>query len=103
MAQGSPTGSTSPPRPARSMLARMAPDKKGGRLPGNLDRREMVEPGRRAAERLLARTRPDAILCANDLLAVGVLAALREARLDLGGLMTHRVIRITPRRRLDAG
>ena len=45
----------------------------------------MVEPGRHAAERLLARTRPDAILCANDLLAVGVLAALREARLDVPG------------------
>ena len=40
----------------------------------------MVEPGRRAAERLLARARPDAILGANDLLAVGVLAALRDAR-----------------------
>ena len=43
----------------------------------------MVEPGRTAAESLLARVRPDAILCANDLLAVGVLAALREARLDV--------------------
>lgn len=43
----------------------------------------MVEPGRRAAELLLARVRPDAILCANDLLAVGVLAALRDARLDV--------------------
>ena len=43
----------------------------------------MVEPGRRAAERLLARVRPDAILGANDLLAVGVLAALRDAQLDV--------------------
>jgi LacI family transcriptional regulator len=43
----------------------------------------MVEPGRRAAEALLGRARPDAILCANDLLAVGVLAALREAGLDV--------------------
>ncbi len=43
----------------------------------------MVEPGRRAAELLLARVRPDAILCANDLLAVGVLGALRDARLDV--------------------
>jgi LacI family transcriptional regulator len=43
----------------------------------------MVEPGRRAAELLLARVRPDAILCANDLLAVGALAALRDARLDV--------------------
>jgi LacI family transcriptional regulator len=43
----------------------------------------MVEPGRTAAESLLARVRPDAILCANDLLAVGVLAALREAQLDV--------------------
>jgi len=45
----------------------------------------MVEPGRRAAEALLARVRPDAILCANDLLAVGVLAALRGAALDVPG------------------
>ena len=39
----------------------------------------MIEPGRRAVERLLARARPDAIFCANDLLAVGALAALRDA------------------------
>jgi LacI family transcriptional regulator len=39
----------------------------------------MVEPGHAAAERLLARVRPDAILCANDLLAVGTLTALRAA------------------------
>ena len=45
----------------------------------------MVEPGRRAAESLLARALPDAILCANDLLAVGVLAALREAGIDVPG------------------
>ena len=45
----------------------------------------MVEPGRRAAEILLARVRPDAILCANDLLAVGVLGALRNAQLDVPG------------------
>ena len=43
----------------------------------------MVEPGRRAAEQLLARCTPDAILCANDLLAVGVLAALRDAGLQV--------------------
>ena len=43
----------------------------------------MVEPGRRAAEQLLARRTPDAILCANDLLAVGVLAALRDAGLHV--------------------
>ncbi|MEO5575033.1 MAG: LacI family DNA-binding transcriptional regulator [Gaiellaceae bacterium] len=43
----------------------------------------MVEPGRRATELLLARVRPDAIFCANDLLAVGALAALRDARLDV--------------------
>jgi LacI family transcriptional regulator len=41
----------------------------------------MVEPGRRAAERLLRSTRPDAILCANDLLAAGALAALHGAGL----------------------
>jgi LacI family transcriptional regulator len=43
----------------------------------------MVEPGRRATERLLRRVRPDAILCANDLLAIGALAALRDAGLDV--------------------
>jgi LacI family transcriptional regulator len=43
----------------------------------------MVEPGRRATERLLARARPDALLCANDLLAVGALAALRDGGLDV--------------------
>jgi LacI family transcriptional regulator len=45
----------------------------------------MVEPGRDATERLLARARPDALLCANDLLAVGAMAALREAGLDVPG------------------
>ena len=43
----------------------------------------MIEPGRRATERLLERGRPDAILCANDLLAIGALAALRDAGLDV--------------------
>ncbi|MGZ4387940.1 MAG: LacI family DNA-binding transcriptional regulator [Gaiellaceae bacterium] len=43
----------------------------------------MVEPGRLAAERLLARVRPDAIFCANDLLALGTLAALRAAGLEV--------------------
>jgi LacI family transcriptional regulator len=43
----------------------------------------MVEPGREAAGRLLERARPDAIFCANDLLAVGALAAAREAGLAL--------------------
>jgi LacI family transcriptional regulator, galactose operon repressor len=42
-----------------------------------------VEPGRAAAERLLARVRPDAIFCANDLIAVGAMAALRDAGLDV--------------------
>lgn len=45
----------------------------------------MIEPGRRAAARLLTRARPDAILCANDLLALGALAALREAALAVPG------------------
>ena len=45
----------------------------------------MTGPGRRATERLLARGRPDAIFCANDLLAVGALAALRDARLSVPG------------------
>jgi LacI family transcriptional regulator len=42
----------------------------------------MIEPGREAAERLLQRTKPDAIFCANDLLALGALSALRAAGLD---------------------
>ena len=45
----------------------------------------MAEPGRRAAEALLDRVRPDAILGANDLLAVGVLAALHERGLEVPG------------------
>lgn len=45
----------------------------------------MIEPGRSAAERLLARARPDAIFCANDLLAVGALSALREVGHDVPG------------------
>jgi LacI family transcriptional regulator, galactose operon repressor len=45
----------------------------------------MVEPGHSATERLLERTRPDALLCANDLLAVGALVALREAGLGVPG------------------
>ena len=44
-----------------------------------------VQPGREATVRLLARCRPDAILCTNDLLAVGALAALRDAGLDVPG------------------
>ncbi|MCW2965586.1 MAG: LacI family transcriptional regulator [Actinomycetia bacterium] len=43
----------------------------------------MIEPGREAAERLLARTTPDAIFCANDLLALGALSALRAAGLGV--------------------
>jgi LacI family transcriptional regulator len=42
-----------------------------------------IEPGREAVERLLARTTPDAIFCANDLLALGALSALRAAGLDV--------------------
>jgi LacI family transcriptional regulator len=40
-----------------------------------------LEPGREAAERLLERTNPDAIFCANDLLALGAIAALHAAGL----------------------
>ena len=43
----------------------------------------MTEPGRRATERLLERVTPDAILCANDLLAIGALSALRDRGLDV--------------------
>ena len=42
-----------------------------------------IDAGREAVERLIARTRPDAIFCANDLLALGALSALRSAGLDV--------------------
>ena len=42
-----------------------------------------IEAGREAVERLIARARPDAIFCANDLLALGALSALRSAGLDV--------------------
>jgi len=42
-----------------------------------------LEAGREATLRLLARARPDALLCSNDLLAVGAMAALRTAGLDV--------------------
>ena len=45
----------------------------------------MVEPGREATERLLERARPDAIFCANDLLALGAISALRAVALDVPG------------------
>jgi LacI family transcriptional regulator len=38
-----------------------------------------LDAGHEAALRLLARARPDALLCANDLLAMGAIAALRSA------------------------
>jgi LacI family transcriptional regulator len=44
---------------------------------------ERIEPGREAVARLLERTTPDAIFCANDLLALGALAALRAAGLEV--------------------
>jgi LacI family transcriptional regulator len=46
---------------------------------------DAIEPGCEAVERLLARTSPDAIFCANDLLAIGALTALRAAGLDVPG------------------
>jgi LacI family transcriptional regulator len=45
----------------------------------------MVEPGRAATARLLERERPDAILCANDLLATGALSTLHDAGLAIPG------------------
>ncbi len=42
-----------------------------------------IDAGREAVERLIARVRPDAIFCANDLLALGALSALRAADLDV--------------------
>lgn len=42
-----------------------------------------VEAGRAAAARLLERADPDALFCANDLLAAGAFAALRDAGREL--------------------
>jgi LacI family transcriptional regulator len=42
-----------------------------------------VDDGRDAALRILARARPDAVLCANDLLAAGTIDALRAAGQDV--------------------
>ena len=42
-----------------------------------------VEAGRAATLRLLTRARPDAVLCANDLLAAGSIDALRSAGIDV--------------------
>jgi LacI family transcriptional regulator len=44
-----------------------------------------IEAGRDAAERLLDRSRPDAIFCANDPIAIGALSALRERDLAVPG------------------
>jgi LacI family transcriptional regulator len=43
----------------------------------------VLEAGREAAFRLLQRERPDALLCANDLLAIGAIHALRSHGLDV--------------------
>jgi LacI family transcriptional regulator len=42
-----------------------------------------IDAGRAAVERLIGRTRPDAIFCANDLLALGALSALRDVGLEV--------------------
>jgi LacI family transcriptional regulator, galactose operon repressor len=42
-----------------------------------------IEAGREAARNLLARVVPDALLCANDLIAIGALGALRAAGLEV--------------------
>ncbi|WP_127500845.1 LacI family DNA-binding transcriptional regulator [Actinoplanes solisilvae] len=42
-----------------------------------------LESGRRAAERLLTGARPDAVICANDEVALGVLVAVEEAGLKV--------------------
>jgi LacI family transcriptional regulator len=44
-----------------------------------------VEPGARAAVQLLERTKPDALFCANDLLALGAVDTLRAKGLDVPG------------------
>jgi len=45
----------------------------------------MTEPGRAATDSLLGQGHPEAILCANDLLAAGALAALHARGLDVPG------------------
>jgi LacI family transcriptional regulator len=45
----------------------------------------VLDAGRDATERLLSRARPDALLCANDLLAVGAIHGLRAAGVDVPG------------------
>ncbi len=45
----------------------------------------MIEPGRDATERLLRRLQPDAVFCANDLLSIGALSALRAAGRNVPG------------------
>jgi LacI family transcriptional regulator len=42
-----------------------------------------LESGRRAAERLLSKNRPDAVVCANDEVALGVLLAAEDAGLKV--------------------
>jgi LacI family transcriptional regulator len=42
-----------------------------------------MDPGRAATGRLLERERPDAILCANDLIATGALTALHDTGLEV--------------------
>jgi len=42
-----------------------------------------IDAGRAAVERLIGRARPDAIFCANDLLALGALSALRDVGLEV--------------------
>jgi LacI family transcriptional regulator len=44
-----------------------------------------LDAGREATLRILARTHPDGLLCANDLLALGSMEALRSAGLDVPG------------------
>jgi LacI family transcriptional regulator len=44
-----------------------------------------IDAGRKATESLLARARPDAIFCANDMIAIGALTALRAVGLDVPG------------------
>ncbi|MBA3844220.1 MAG: substrate-binding domain-containing protein, partial [Actinobacteria bacterium] len=42
-----------------------------------------VDAGRAATRRLLCRTEPDGLLCANDLLAAGAIGALRAAGYEI--------------------
>jgi LacI family transcriptional regulator len=66
----------------RESLVRHAPDSPVAMLRGDFSE----ESGYRAGQQVLAmRPRPDAVFAANDMMAIGCMAALREAGIDVPG------------------